>query len=148
MNRRTPISPRVRGSPPGARSKKKSSRPELSPDLPETVTGRSYLAPIESVETETQLTLSYTVAREASMNQISDDSPLPSNQHACDERLKRCTACRAVGYNDDIYCPQCGRLFGAICPRCKAPIRHPVAIYCVRCGEKLSADVEPGRRGP
>ena len=55
-------------------------------------------------------------------------------------RLKSCSHCRTIGYQDDLFCPRCGRPFPAVCPECGTMATHPVAFYCVRCGEKLGRD--------
>ena len=71
------------------------------------------------------------------MNSDSHDIS-PGNQHgSCDAPLKFCTACQAMGYAEDTYCPYCGRAFRPVCGKCGAPVFHPVAFFCVRCGEKL-----------
>jgi ribosomal protein L37E len=54
-----------------------------------------------------------------------------------DDELRRCASCSTVAYEEDIYCARCGRVFGPICRRCGAAVFHPIAFYCVRCGEKL-----------
>jgi hypothetical protein len=66
---------------------------------------------------------------------------------ARDERmrqtLKTCAHCRAFGYDNDRHCPQCGTYFGPSCGSCGAHVAHPVAFFCVRCGQRLVVDVAP-----
>lgn len=62
-------------------------------------------------------------------------APSPSS-----EALKPCPACHALGYEHDLHCSRCGGALGPTCGRCGAPIAHPVAFYCARCGERLTPD--------
>jgi hypothetical protein len=56
------------------------------------------------------------------------------------EQLRQCPRCHALGYEHDLHCPQCGCALGPACRRCGAPVAHPIAFFCARCGERLEPD--------
>ncbi|MBE0645686.1 MAG: zinc ribbon domain-containing protein [Bacteroidetes bacterium] len=44
------------------------------------------------------------------------------------------------------YCINCGTRLISKCPRCSAPIVHPVARFCPDCGGTLVSGAEPQER--
>jgi len=69
-------------------------------------------------------------------------------------RMSYCPACGTIGYEGEEYCFFCGHGLTRIdrgsdaegsgrCDNCSAPLPHPIACYCGRCGapiERATAD--------